>query len=227
MGTVTATTVNPTTFTFAAMGQVHFLQLLCVIATAFAWANAIKCYNCENDPRYIEQTLYDEDCGNPDYHNGDHVEEDDTPGNTCGITVWRDGYVSRFLFGANWDKDCYCTGDFCNCYCTGDFCNTGNLCEYCYTTTVPESSTPVHSTSSRDPLQCYSCSNCSTVDKSTPVIQDEQYHSCVTKVNLDNNEVIRSASSVLHIHGECMEDQNYYNCWCNENLCNYEAKIVN
>merc|ERR1711962_338860 len=117
--------------------MVKLLQFLCIISAAIAYASAIKCHRCLDNPIWVNLPGYDEDCGNPDYDNGDrdHVQEGENPGFTCGTAVYEDGSVERYLqsIANHEDGDCYTSaGFYTSCFCTGDMCNTGSLCEHCF-----------------------------------------------------------------------------------------------
>jgi len=205
----------------SAMGhQKHLFRILGYITLMIACASAITCYWCTDEPYWIHAPYYDENCANYDYHNGDedHRDEDDTLGSTCAIGIFGDGYVEKFLYNGHNASDGDCSvipGIYTACYCSEDFCNTGNLCEHCFTSTTPEPSTPP-----TEHLQCYQCEDCPEVNESTPVQEDTRFNSCVTKVHLVNDEVLRVGSSEEYPDGQCIEDTYYLTCWCNSDLCN-------
>merc|ERR1712243_109698 len=96
--------------------------------------HGIKCWDCQDWAP--DNSNYDKSCGSAHYQgDADRVMEDDTPGYTCYTYVFNDGAregTSRTLnHNTDYvDGDCEGFGDEKECFCSGDFCNTG-LCEDC------------------------------------------------------------------------------------------------
>ncbi|CAL4229961.1 unnamed protein product, partial [Meganyctiphanes norvegica] len=148
-------------------------------------------------------------------------------------------------YGSSYTR-CHCTGDSCN---TASYCEQ---CRYpkptpstTEVTTHPTSKSTIGTTeatslTTKEPistttddiaitttnqlewLKCYNCIDCSSVDESTPVIEDENFITCVTIMVVISKEVdvVRGGSYDEYVDGECVQHSEIFSCWCTSNLCN-------
>ncbi|CAL4126398.1 unnamed protein product [Meganyctiphanes norvegica] len=217
------------------------IGVVALVIGAAQVATAFTCFECSDHPQWSYWYLFDPGCGDFGY-NGFIT---DTPGDSCEMIVYDDGYTSRgHDYNHREDGYCHYEPGYTMCYCKGDLCNTEGFCAQCeyprptpgtsttteattstdettLTTSKPPSpTTDATSTTSPDSLACYQCVGCTAVDSSTPVISDASYQSCVTTISLSSGNVIRGASYDQHSDGECIQNTVSLFCWCSEGLCN-------
>jgi len=233
------------------MMKLDLVRIICLVVLSghIQVASALTCYSCSDDPNSLFP--YDPECGIYSYNNVENTIEDTTPREICYILLKNNGNVQRGKNnngGKYDDGDCRYGTSFTECYCTGDLCNTDSYCSQCgypkptpvateTTTSTTSTTTTTPSTTSEAPtttlstttesssggsLTCYNCFDCPSIDQnSTPVVEDEEFLTCVTSVLLNiKDEVVRGGSFDDRQDGECVQFDGVFSCWCTSSLCN-------
>ncbi|CAL4197575.1 unnamed protein product [Meganyctiphanes norvegica] len=197
---------------------------------------SITCYNCTSDEFFDDDGRpFDPDCGSLQY---DGLTAESSHYTYCITVLWESGAVIRgFFHETSGFEDGECRDNdphWGECFCTHDRCNTGNYCEQCdyiwppitnittaAPTTLASTNEPITTTEGSS-LICYHCVDCSSIDDSTPVIQDPAFSSCVSTVFLTSTEVVRGGTRELRPDGECEQYNSILSCWCSTDFCNDE-----